>query len=115
MKIFKSIIIVFVAIAATSNFATAQTSNTFPKVEEVTTMLVKVKGVGCDADIKSISGNVEKVGGVSRCKTVKKGATTTFEVTLVESIAKEEEIYAAIEGTPGCTDPNARPYKVKKK
>lgn len=115
MKIFKSIIIVFLAIAATSNFVIAQTSNALPKVEEVKTLLVKVKGVGCAADIKSISGNVEKIGGVSRCKTIKKGATTTFEVTLVESVAKAEDIYAAIEATPGCEDPDTRPYKVKKK
>lgn len=91
----------------------AQSANKLPKIEAVEIIEVKVKGVGCSADIKSITENVEKLEGVSRCKTLKKGATTKFQVYLLPSKVKKEEIYATIEDTPGCKNPNDRPYKVK--
>lgn len=99
----------------TFSFATvqAQTSTPLLKMEDIKTIEVKVKGVGCSADIKSISEKVENLDGVSRCKVLKKGAVTRFEIYLLPSKVSEQEIYAAIEDTPGCKNPNDRPYKVK--
>ncbi len=96
-----------------SNISYAQSSTASVQNEVEKTINVKVKGVGCSADIKSISANVEKLDGVSSCKSIKKGATTTFEVVLLSSLVTEESIHAAIEGTGGCKNPNDRPYKVK--
>ena len=88
-------------------------SNPLPILEKTKTIEVKVKGVGCAEDIKSITANVEKLNGVSSCKTLKKGATTKFEVYMLESLFDEKAIYKAIEDTPGCKNPKDRPYKVK--
>jgi len=105
----------------TSSAATAQTSPlaevvpveaAIEKVAEKT-IEIKVKGVGCSRDCKAISFNVAKLMGVSHCKTVKKGATTTFAVTYNPSIATEKAIYTAVENTDGCSKQKEKPYKVK--
>lgn len=101
---------------ATYGQSAATTANTEVPTKNVTTaktIKVKVKGVGCARDLQAISMSVAKVNGVSICETLKKGATTTFSVTFNPSIADEKEIYAAVEGTPGCSNQTARPYKVK--
>lgn len=113
MKSIKISVVAFLVFYALPNFMIAQTSNALPKLESVETIEVKVKGVGCADDIKSIAANVEKLEGVSRCKTVKKGAVTKFEVYLLPSMVNVDAIHAAIEDTPGCQNPNDRPYKVK--
>lgn len=114
MKSFKLLFVFSLAFMMLPGIISAQTaSNQLPKLESVKTIEVKVKGVGCADDIKSISASVEKLEGVSRCKTIKKGATTKFEIYLLPSMVSEETIHAAIEDTPGCKNPNDRPYKVK--
>ena len=113
MKIFRIAFLIILGMATTSNTAFSQSNTATTQVEADKTISVKVKGVGCSKDIKSISANVEKLDGVSSCKTLKKGATTTFEVILSPSMVTEEAIHAAIEGTGGCENPNDRPYKVK--
>ncbi len=65
-------------------------------------------------DLKMISANVEKLEGVSTCESIKKGPTTTFEVKYNPTLVTDKAIYAAIEGTGSCEDPDERPYKVKK-
>lgn len=77
------------------------------------TSAVKVKGVTCKNDLKTIAGNVEKLKGVSACVAEKAGPTTTFRIKFDSKVVSEKEIFAAIEGTPGCENPNDRPYKVK--
>lgn len=100
-------------------FASATTSfgqtadNKKQAVEGLKTITTKVKGVTCGSDLKTIAGNVEKLKGVSACKSGKAGATSTFKITFNPSLVTEKEIYAAIEGTGGCHNPNDRPYKVK--
>ncbi|WP_235298467.1 heavy-metal-associated domain-containing protein [Portibacter marinus] len=113
MKHLQAFLILLSATFFTVPLASAQTANTLPKLEKVEIIEVKVKGVGCSADIKSISENVENLEGVSNCKVLKKGATTKFEVYLLPSKVSKERIYATIEDTPGCKNPNDRPYKVK--
>ncbi len=113
MKIFKTILFSFVLLAATANISYAQTASTAAVSPQMETVTIKVKGVGCANDLKSIAANVEKLDGVSSCKAVKMGATSSFEVVYDPALVKEEKIHAAIEGTAGCANPNDRPYKVK--
>lgn len=77
------------------------------------TIVVKVKGVTCAGDLKTIASNVEKVEGVSTCKTGKMGATSSFEIKYNPKKANIKDIHSAIENTGGCENPNDRPYKVK--
>ena len=113
MNLFKICFIAIIGMTISSNISYAQSSTASVQTEVEKTINVKVKGVGCSADIKSISANVEKLDGVSSCKILKKGATTTFEVVMLSNVVSEEAVHAAIEGTGGCKNPNDRPYKVK--
>ena len=113
MKILKLLMLSIFVLAASSNFIFAQ-SETAKKAVEAKTIIVKVKNVTCPVDLKMICDNVEKLEGVSACKVAKKGATTKLKVTMTDAV-KKEAIYAAIEGTGTCEDPNDRRYKVKKK
>lgn len=114
MKIFKiTILTIFtLAIASVAGFSQTAAVETLT-TDNVKTIAVKVKGVGCEQDIKSIAANVKKLDGVISCIAPKKGATTTFKVKLNPALVSEEAINAAIEGTAGCENPNDRPYKVK--
>ena len=80
-----------------------------------TTITVKVTGVTCSTDLTMIKASVEKVQGVSACKTVKQGATTSFEIKYNPRLSTEKAINAAIEGTSSCENPDERPYKIKRK
>ncbi len=82
-------------------------------IDNTKIITVKVKGITCSNDLKTISTNVEKVKGVQRCQVGKQGATTTFDVTYNPILVTEKEIFAAIEDTEGCENPADRPYKVK--
>lgn len=117
MKFLKTLFIVVLAMVGMANTASAQadasTATTEQVVSEIKTLDVKVKGVGCGKDLAAISKNVENLEGVSACKVVKKGATTVFQVFYNPSSVEAKAIHAAVEGTPGCSNPDARPYKVK--
>jgi copper chaperone CopZ len=78
------------------------------------TITVKVRGVTCSGDLKTLADNVKELKGVSECKPGKMGATSVFEVTYNPALVSSKEIYKAFENTAGCQDPNDRPYKVKK-
>ena len=117
MKILKLLMLSIIVLAASSNFIFAQAeiaNKAVQKVEDTQTITVKVKNVTCPVDLKMICDNVEKLEGVSACKVAKKGATTKLKVTMTDAV-KKETVYAAIEGTGTCEDPNDRRYKVKKK
>lgn len=83
-----------------------------PQVAEV--IKVKVKGITCAMDLKMIGSSVEELQGVEQALVVKEGPTSTIEVTYAPGRVKPDEIYKAIEGTGGCENPDARPYKVKR-
>jgi len=99
--------------AAATVQLSAQSLSAASPSQESKSILVKVKGVTCAMDLKTIAANVEKIPGVSSCIPGKQGATTVFEVLFNPVRASEKDISAAIEGTPGCEDPADRPYKVK--
>lgn len=111
MKFFKIFVVSFIMIGATS-FVNAQTEKT-EQTENTKTITAKVKGITCGNDLKTLSNNVEKLDGVTSCKAGKAGASTTFNITFDPNVVSEKEIYAAIENTDGCKNPNEKPYKVK--
>ena len=77
------------------------------------TITIKVKGVTCSNDLKTLSDNVKELKGVSDCKPGKMGPTSVFKITYNPALITTKDIYKAIENTGGCSDPNERPYKVK--
>lgn len=113
MKFIKSFVLAFTVLTATTNIAFSQTTNTNQTTDSLKTATVKVKGITCSMDLKMISANVEKVNGVSSCKSGKQGTTTTFEVKYNPALVTEKEVFAAIESTGSCENPNERPYKIK--
>ena len=77
------------------------------------TITIKVKGVTCSNDLKTLADNVKELKGVSNCIPGKAGPTSVFKITYNPALVSTKEIYKAIENTGGCSDPNDRPYKVK--
>ena len=90
------------------------TPNSFAQ-EADKTITIKVKGITCSTDYKMIQTNVEKLKGVSKFEVGKEGATSTFIINYNPGLVSEEKIYAAIEGTGSCENPDERPYRVKQK
>lgn len=109
MKIFKSFILVLAVLFASTGIAMSQT----PK-DSLQTINIKVKGINCNDDVKTLSDNISKLNGVSSCKAGTAGATTSFKIEFNPVALTEKDIYAAVENTPGCDNPEEKPYKVKK-
>lgn len=107
MKKIPYIILLFTFVIATTGVVFSQTDST-------KTITLKVKGLHCADDIKTISDNVTKLKGVSGCTAGSPGATTSFNVKFAPARINENDIRTAIESTPGCDNPNEKPYKVKK-
>lgn len=113
MKFIKSFVLAFIGMTAASNSAFSQTTSTRLQTDSLKTLSIKVKGITCSMDLKMIAANVEKLQGVSSFKAGKQGTATTFEAKFNPALVTEKEIYAAIEGTGSCENPDERPYKVK--
>ena len=77
------------------------------------TITIKVKGITCNNDLKTLSDNVKELKGVSNCVPGKAGPTSVFKITYNPALVGTNEIYKVIENTGGCSDPNEKPYKVK--
>lgn len=77
------------------------------------TITIKVKGITCSNDLKTLSGNVMELKGVSACTPGKMGPVSVFKITFNPALVSTKEIFKAIENTGGCSDPDERPYKVK--
>ncbi|HYE55899.1 MAG TPA: heavy-metal-associated domain-containing protein [Chitinophagaceae bacterium] len=114
-RYFTALIIIFsfffaASASAQSTDPKAQTSQT----QKLQTIKLKVSGITCSGDCKDIQNSVAKLNGVTACKMVgKPSAKTTFEVTFDPAVVTEKEIRSKVEDTPGCENPNDRPYKVK--
>jgi copper chaperone CopZ len=113
MKHIRSLAVAWLLLAATADPVQSQTTASDPKSDTLKTATIKVKGITCATDLKTISANVEKVRGVSSCKPGKQGPTTSFEVRFNPSRVTEKEIFATIENTGGCENPDERPYRIK--
>lgn len=111
MKLFLSLFLTISCCLFFTAEANAQTA-TVAKNNE-TTISVKVTGVGCSTDIRTIDASVEKLAGVNSCEASKRGAVTRFEVSYNPDVVCEDDIYQVIQDTPGCKNPNDRPYRVK--
>jgi copper chaperone CopZ len=107
----KKIIIATLIFAGITTGAFAQDSK--PATDSSTTITIKVKGVTCSNDLKTLSDNVKELKGVADCKSGKAGPVSEFRITFNPALVGTKEIYKAIENTGGCSDPNDRPYKVK--
>lgn len=106
---FKKTIIAVLFFTAIGNKTFASNATAFTD----STITIKVKGVTCSNDLKTLSDNVKELKGVSACKPGKAGPTSVFKITYNPAMVSTNEIYKAIENTGGCSDPNDRPYKVK--
>ncbi|MBC7873532.1 MAG: hypothetical protein H7Y01_06040 [Ferruginibacter sp.] len=106
---FKKIIVAVLVFTVLGNKSFAQ--NDAPSAD--TTITIKVKGVTCNNDLKTLSTNVKELRGVSECKSGKAGPVSEFQITFNPALVGTKEIFKAIENTGGCSDPNDRPYKVK--
>ena len=106
---FKKLIIALLVFTAIGNKSFA--FNDKPLTDS--TITIKVKGVTCSADLKTLADNVKELKGVSDCKPGKMGPTSVFKITYNPALITTKDIYKAIENTGGCSDPNERPYKVK--
>lgn len=106
---FKTLIIAVLFCAAISNKSLAQDI----KSVKDTTITIKVKGVTCGDDLKTLSNNVKVLKGVTDCKPGKAGAVSAFTISFNPELVDTKKIFQAIENTGGCSDPNSKPYKVK--
>lgn len=113
MSIAKYFVLVLALCAGTASGAFAQSAQQSSVADNGVVVVIKVKGVTCAMDLKTIASNVEKLEGVSSCKPLKEGAISTFQVAYNPLKVTEKEIYAAVENTEGCENPSDRPYKVK--
>ena len=102
-----SVALFFIVALGSKSFA----QNDQPSAD--TTITIKVKGVTCSNDLKTLSTNVKELKGVADCKSGKAGPVSEFQITFNPALVSTKEIYKAIENTGGCSDPKDRPYKVK--
>jgi copper chaperone CopZ len=79
-----------------------------------TTITLKVKGLTCSNDLKTIATNVKEIKGVTACKPGKLGPTSSYKITFNPAVVNRNDLVAVIENTPGCGDGDEKPYKVKK-
>ncbi len=105
----KKVIITLIIFVAIGNNSFAK--NVQPLTDS--TVTIKVKGVTCSNDLKTLSTNVKELKGVSECKPGKAGAVSVFKVTYNPAMVNIKDIHKAFENTGGCSDPNDRPYKIK--
>ncbi len=110
MSFLKKPLMVIFILLATCTITSAQQKQ---PADTLQTAKIKVKGITCSNDLKTIAGNVTKLNGVNSCEPGKAGTVSSFVVKFNPLKVKEKEIYAAIEATGGCENPNDRPYKVK--
>lgn len=106
---FKKIFVAVFIITAICNNSFAKNIQPFTD----STVTIKVKGVTCSNDLKTLSTNVKELKGVSECKPGKAGAVSVFKVKFNPALVNLKDIHKAFENTGGCGDPTERPYKIK--
>lgn len=115
-KYFNALLLVFAFSIVCTVSCTAQTSKEQPQTaaQNLQTIKLKVSGITCTGDCKDIQKVVGKMNGVTSCKQVgKPTATSVFEVIFNPADVTEKEIRKVVEDTPGCDNPDEKPYKVK--
>jgi copper chaperone CopZ len=105
-------IITLILLTVVVNHAIKAQTTTAPKD---TTITLKVKGLTCSNDLKTIAANVKEIKGVIECKVGKLGPTSSYKITYNPALVTIKTVVAVIENTPGCGDGDEKPYKVKMK
>ena len=117
MKHYKYIVALIILFSTTSLTAFTQNSKDTthqPASQTLQTIKIKVTGITCSGDCKDIQKSVAKLTGVTATRQIgKPSATSAFEITFNPALVTEKEIQKSVEDTPGCDDPEKRPYKVK--
>jgi len=111
MKTIKLLVLLCIAIICSTLNSYSQTK--VLNADSSQTITIKVKGVTCAHDLKTIASNVQKLTGVKSCTAGKMGPTSSFEVKYNPAQISLKAIHSAIENTGGCENPNDKPYKVK--
>ncbi len=94
--------------------STKEQPTTITEAPKLQTIKLKVGGITCSGDCKDIQKVVSKIYGVISCKQIgKPAATSVFEVSFNPALVSEKEIRIKVEDTPGCDNPDEKPYKVK--
>jgi copper chaperone CopZ len=116
MKYFKYLVALFILTVVTATTTNAQTTKETPQDSQtLQTIKIKVTGITCKGDCKDIQESISKLNGVTATQQVgKPAATSLFEITFNPALVTEKQIQRSVEDTPGCDDPEKRPYKVKK-
>jgi copper chaperone CopZ len=113
-RYFSALIIACLFFFAASASAQDGKPRTASQTQKLQTIKLKVSGITCSGDCKDIQNSVAKLNGVTSAKMVgKPSAKTMFEVTFDPAVVTEKEVRSKVEDTPGCENPNDRPYKAK--
>ena len=117
MKHYKYIVALFIliSVASTRTFAQNSPETAQPASQNLQTIKIKVTGITCKGDCKDIQESIGQLKGITATKQIgKPAATSIFEITFNPALVTEKQIQKSVEDTPGCDDPENRPYKVKK-
>ena len=83
--------------------------------DSLKTATIKVANLHCNNDMPTIKKQLLNQEGVEEISfTDIQGDKSVFTISYHTSATSEAQIEKAIESTPGCDDPDSRPYKVKK-
>jgi copper chaperone CopZ len=94
---------------SSSSLAVAQT------IDSLKVATIKVKNLHCKNDMPTIKKRLLNQEGIEEVSfTAIAGDVSTFTISYHSIATNQANIEKAIEATPGCDDPLARPYKVKK-
>ena len=101
-------------VSSVSAQTTKENSQAVASTQKLQTIKLKVSGITCTGDCKDILKAINKMNGITSCKQIgKSSATSVFEVTFNPALVTEKEIRSKVEDTPGCDNPDEKPYKVK--
>ncbi|RAI99736.1 copper chaperone CopZ [Chitinophaga skermanii] len=98
-----------VCFVVTPRVASAQSNNNEPKKVEI-----NITNLTCDGDMPTIKKQLVNLDGIEAVEfTKRKSNISKFTVQFDETVISLEQIYKAIETTPGCDDKSTTPYRVK--
>ncbi len=83
--------------------------------EAVKKAIIKVGNIHCDNDMPTIKKYLLNKDGIYDVTyTDRVHSASMFTITFQSDVVNQMQIEEAIEATPGCDDPDDRPYRVRK-
>ena len=77
-------------------------------------MTLKIGNLTCDGDMPTIQKNLLNQDGIDEVMfTSRKKEASTFTVLFHSAATDADNIKLAVENTPGCDDPDEKPYRVQ--